>query len=175
MNKQLKQGVQNKGFSVVELLVYIAIMTLVLTSIVVLLVNATKILTRVKEIKEIRTSALVSFERMTREIKEAKSVTLAESALGTNPGSLTLQSSDDTGTPLEVKFALNDDGDLVLYYDGVSRGSLVSSDVSVDDIEFYRIDDSVSESVRIKLTLTHKDVPEKPETFYTTVLLRGSY
>src|SRR5690606_25572190 len=112
-----------------------------LVSIVVLLTSATRIMNRVKEVKEVRSSALISLERMEREIKNATSVVVGESDLGTTAGSLTLQSADELGNPLEVSFDL-EGGVLLLYYDDVSRGSLFSENVSATELEFYRVDNT---------------------------------
>jgi len=172
--KQQAHTMGKRGFTLVELLVYISIMTLALVSIVVLLTSATRIMNRVKEVKEVRSSALISLERMEREIKNATSVVVGESDLGTTAGSLTLQSADELGNPLEVSFDL-EGGDLLLYYDDVSRGSLFSENVSATELEFYRVDNTLSESVKIKLTLSHDDAPTKEETYYLTAVLRGSY
>lgn len=163
------------GFTLVELLIYIGILTLALVSIVVLLTNATKIVNRVKEVKEVRSSALMALERMDREIKKASNVVVAESVLGATPGSLTLQSVDEVGNPREIMFALSGDGDLLLYYDGSSRGALTSEEVVVDEIEFHRVDNILSESAVVRMTLSHRNAPSKTETFYLTAVLRGSY
>jgi type II secretory pathway pseudopilin PulG len=163
------------GFTLVELLVYIGILTLALVSIVVLLTNATKIVSRVKEVKEVRSSALLALERMDREIKKAEAVVIAESTLGETPGTLTLQSRDDAGNPREVMFELDVDDDLILYYDGSSRGSLTSEEITVEELEFYRVDNTLSEAVTLKLVLSHINTPTKLKTFHLTAVLRGSY
>jgi type II secretory pathway pseudopilin PulG len=170
-----KRQCQSGGFTLVELLIYIGILTLALVSIVVLLTNATTIINRVKEVKEVRSSALLALERMSREIKGAEAVVVAESTFGQNPGVLTLQSSDADENPREVMFGLDGSNNLTLYYDGSSRGSLISETVVVEEIEFYRVDNILSESVTIQLTLSHVDAPTKTETFHLTSVLRGSY
>lgn len=163
------------GFTLVELLVYIGILTLALVSVVVLLTNATRIVNRVKEVKEVRTSALMVLGRLEREIKKATDVVLAESVLGTTPGSLTLSSVDEVGNPREVMFALNEDDELAVYYDDSLWGSLTSEDVDVDEIRFYHVDNVLSESVVVRVTLSHENAPVKTESFYLTAVLRGSY
>lgn len=158
-----------------ELLVYIGILTLALVSIVVLLTNATKIVNRVKEVKEVRSSALMVLDRLDREIKKSTSVIVAESVLSATPGSLTLQSVDEGGSPREVMFALNGDDDIALYYDGASRGALTSEEVIVNEMIFYHVENILSESAVVKIILSHRDAPTKTETFYLTAVLRGSY
>lgn len=163
------------GFTLVELLVYIGILTLALVSIVVLLTNATKIVNRVKEVKEVRSSALMVLGRLDREIKKASSVEVADSVLSTTPGSLTLSSVDEAGNPREVLFALNEDDEVAVYYDGSLRGPLTSEEVVVDEIRFYHVSSVLSESVVVRVTLSHENAPTKTETFYLTAVLRGSY
>jgi type II secretory pathway pseudopilin PulG len=166
---------QNRGFTLAELLVYIGIMTLALAAIVVLLVNATTIVRRVQESNDVRTSAIVSLERIGREAKRAISVSTAESTLGVHPGVLAFHSRDDAGNLLHVRFAPDGAGGLAIFYNGVSRGSLVSSSVSVNEIIFHRTHNIRSESVRIRLTLSHRNAPERPVTFHASAVLRGSY
>ncbi|MEX0933186.1 MAG: type II secretion system protein [Candidatus Paceibacterota bacterium] len=163
------------GFTLVELLIYVGILTLALVSIVVLLSSATKIVTRVKEVKEVRSSALMVLDRLDREVKKATSIVVAESVLGATPGSLTLLSVDEGGNPREVMFGLNEDDDIAIYYDGTLRGALTSEEVVVNEIEFYRVDNVLSESVIARFTLSHEGAPTKTETFYLTAVLRGSY
>ena len=158
-----------------ELLIYIGILTLALVSIVVLLSSATKIVNRVKEVKEVRSSALMVLDRLDREIKKATNIVVVESVLGTTPGSLTLSSVDEGGNFREVMFGLNADSAIALYYDGSLRGALTSEEVVVNQIEFYRVDNILSESAVVRITLSHKDAPTKTETFYLTAVLRGSY
>ena len=175
MTTPLRTCAKNRGFTLAELLVYIGIMALALTAIVVLLINATHIVRRVQESNDVRTSATVALERIGREAKRAVSVSIAESTLGTNPGVLALHSRDDAGNPLHVRFTRDGAGGLTIFYDGVSRGSLVSGSVSVSEIVFHRTHNIRSESVRIQLTLSHRNAPERRETFFTSAVLRGSY
>lgn len=157
-----------KGFTLVELIVYIGVMTLALASIVVLLTNATQIVGRIKEAKEVRASALVALERLDREIKNAGSVLTATS------DTLTLQTVS-AGEPATLSFSVDGNDSLILAQDGVSRGSLLSDMVRVDELEFYAINNTISESVTVELVLSHVNTPTKTERFYLTSVLRGSY
>lgn len=157
-----------KGFTLIELIVYIGVMTLALASIVVLLTNATQIVGRIKEAKEIRASALVALERLDREIKNAESV------LGITSDTLTLQTVSEGG-PAALSFSVDENDSLILAQDGVSRGSLLSDTVRVEEVEFYTINNTISESVTAELVLSHVNTPTKTEKFYLTSVLRGSY
>lgn len=176
MNYSFKTSKNFKaGIGVAELLVYIGIMTLALVSIVTLLINSAKIMQSVQAEKEVRVSALSILERMSREIKVSEGIVLADSVFGDDNGRLSVLSTLDEDNPRVVTFAISDEGELEIFYNGEPMGALTTSAAGVEKMKFTRLMHGESESVRVELVLYPRKQPTKSTTFYSTAVLRGLY
>jgi hypothetical protein len=114
-------------------------------------------------------------ERISREIRQSKSVDVVNSTLGSSPGVLQLNSTDSAGTSMIMKFSVLS-GALNIYKDNVLIGNLLGQKVSVTSLIFRRVITTNGEAVKIELTLqiTSGNVT-RSENFYDTIILRGSY
>ena len=165
----------SKGFSLVEAIFYISLLTVVLVSTVNMLLAVTQSYRSVKLAQAIERSASVSFERMTREIRQAMSIDSVGSTLGSSPGTLVLRLVDQSGNNHTTTFSV-EDGGLILTIDGVEHGRVTSSNVSVLNLVFNRIYTGISEAVKIEMTLQSSQGDlQRSDSFYTTVVLKGSY
>lgn len=168
---------QNKnGFSIVEVIIYLAIFTaisiLVINSFIVILssFNTTNMNRKILE------SGTVVMERISREIRQAKNIDIANSFLDINPGVLQLNSTDNEGSPITIKFKREDNGELNLYKNDNLEGNLLGNNLSVTSLIFSRIAMTQSEAVRIRMTLEYSEGNNtKTENFYNTIILRDSY
>lgn len=166
---------QRTGFTVVELLVYIAILTMAIGAVITLILAGTEIVGRLKVMQDVRESGMVSLERMSREIQRSHDIIETSSTFGSSPGSITLLADNEADEEYETEFTV-ENGELVVYKDGVLQGSLVTDTVEVDSLEFEHVTHGVTESVKIELILSSRDAdPERIDSFYTSALLRGSY
>lgn len=164
-----------KGYSIIEILVYLAIFTavsiLVINSFIVILssFNTTNMNRKLLE------SGSVVMERMSREIRQASTVDIVNSTLGSSPGVLQLNSTDGSDNPMVMKFAVVGQA-LNIYRDGDSLGNLLDQNVSVTSLIFRRISTTNSEAVKIEMTLFYsKGQISKSVNFYDTIILRGGY
>lgn len=164
-----------KGFSIVEIIIYLAIFTtlsvLVINSFMTILssFNTTNVNRRLLE------SGSFIMERMSREIRQAKNIDMANSILGSSPGILQLNSTDPAGAVMIIKFVrLNQL--LYLYKDGNSIGNLTDNDTRITNLVFRRIVTTEGEAVKIEMTLEYTSGRiTKSENFYNTIVLRGGY
>jgi len=159
-----------KGYSIVEIMVYLAIFTalsiLVINSFLVILssFNTTNMNRKLLE------SGVVSMERISREIRQAKSVDASSTQT-----ILVLNSHDNLGVAMTIKF-INENGELNLYKDNTLQGNLLGDNLSVTNLMFSRITTTESEAVKIKITLQYSgEHKTKSENFYNTIVLRGGY
>ena len=167
---------QNKnGFSIVEIMVYLAIFTalsiLVINSFIVILssFNTTNMNRKLLE------SGIVSMERVSREIRQAKNIDIVNSSLGSNPSILQLNSTDSSGNSIIIKF-MDENGNLNLYKNNTLQGNLLGQNITITSLIFNRISTTQSEAVKIKITLQYSGGHKtKSENFYDTVVLRGGY
>ncbi|HJN62668.1 MAG TPA: type II secretion system protein [Candidatus Paceibacterota bacterium] len=166
---------RNKGFTLIEMIVYVAILSIVF----VLIINTLLIITRsyksIKLTNDINNSASISLERIIREVRAAESVNTSSSILGSNPGKLVLNTTNNLGAPLVLDFYVENNS-LKLNKNAVLSGVLTKDNVEVTGLIFRHITSSSSQAVKIELTLTGTERnTTKIDSFYSTAVLRGSY
>jgi prepilin-type N-terminal cleavage/methylation domain-containing protein len=160
-----------KGFTLTEMLIYVAILSMLMVVVISTLVTMTRSYNTLKVSKQLNHAAVASMERMTREIRSAQSIVTAQSTFDGHPGRLYLQIASATTTEFFV-----DGGVLKLNQNGSYVGPLTSNEVQVTGLVFNRITTANSEAVRINLTLESTAGDKtKTETFYGTAVMRGSY
>lgn len=163
------------GYSIIETIIYIALFTilsvLVINSFITVL--STFSVSRVN--RNMLDSGLGAMERMSREIRQAKSVDVGNSTFAADPGALTLSTTDSNGNARTVKF-ISENHTVNLYENGSLLGPLSSANISVTNLVFRHIVTTKSEAVKIEMTLGDATGnSEKNENFYDTVILRGGY
>jgi Tfp pilus assembly protein FimT len=171
MNKNSRKT----GVSIVEMLVYVALLTSVTTLVVNGLVTMSRSYTDVRLSKNITTSATTALSRMVYEIRQAQSVDATQSTFATSPGQLTLNTTPASGVPTTVKFYVQN-SILRVMTGGIDEGPITLSGVTVSNLTFTRVQNSISQAIKIGLTLqTTIGSKTKTETFYTTAVLRNIY
>ncbi|MDZ4786572.1 MAG: prepilin-type N-terminal cleavage/methylation domain-containing protein [bacterium] len=166
---------QNRGFSLVETIVYIVILLLVL----VVVVNALALLTRsfrtIQSTQTIESTAQIAMERMTRDIRDALSINVTQSTLGTSPGQLTINTQDEAGTATTIKFFLSGQAIRIAVSD-TDIGPLSNASARVTNLVFRSISSTQSNAVKIEMTVeSGQGASYKVKNFYSTVVMRGSY
>lgn len=159
------------GFTLVEMLIYIALMTLITLVMVqsfILVLKANR--TSITEVN-IRNSGYSAMEGMLREIYASDGI------YTTSAGVLQMTQSGGTNN---VKFATSS-SNILNFYEGASNpptlvGPLTSKDIVVKSLIFTPIYTGKSSAVRIQMQLsTTVNGITKTEWFYSTAILRGSY
>jgi type II secretory pathway pseudopilin PulG len=163
-------GGAKRGFSIIEMLVYIAVLVSVTLAGVLTYLSLSTNLVRYETERAMSHAAQVSLERMVRDIREATSIDLGLSTLGTSPGVLTLVSGATT-----TKFSLSS-GNVLLSRNGVDIGPLTNDNVTVSQLLFTRYSGTATELIRIALTLSASNkAASTTQTFYSSAVLRGTY
>lgn len=161
---------RTKGFTLVETVIYVALVSAISVSIVTTLLLLTKSWSTIKISKNINTAAVTTFERMTREIRNAESVDQAASTLDSTPGTLKINTASST-----ITFSLASNTLWIQQGTG-SLARLTPSTVTPTNLRFRRISTSQSEAVRIEMELQSSALGKTiTQSFYTTVILRGTY
>jgi len=162
----------NGGYSLAELVIYIGILVAIVVVIINLLVNIVHARGRITSASSMSSSAFSALDRMTREIRGAKSVNTSLSTLGTSPGYLYLDTTDAVGVARTVEFFLIA-GVLHIKVNSVDQGPLTLSNASTTSLIFYRSTATSTEAVRVQMTIASGTSTDyKSENFYTTALLR---
>jgi type II secretory pathway pseudopilin PulG len=161
-----------KGFSLVEMVIYICILTAMLIIVLEVLVSITKSQRVMKSVRNIEDATLVSLERIERETRAATSINTASSTLGVTPGALVLDTTDTNGNAETLRFYLSN-GQLVLNENGLDVGPLTGNDVRVTSLMFVRFASSSVEGIRTQMTIeSGTSTAYRSETFYSSATLR---
>ncbi len=164
-----------RGMAMIEMLTYTAILILLVTVVIYTLISMNKLYRSIKSSAGIESAVHVTLERMTREIRGASGIDVAQSTLNTSPGQLTLNTTDNDGATTTVEFYMVGQTPHIKEA-GIDAGPLAPENVRVTSLIFRRIATTTSESVKIEMTVesgegaNYKSVP-----FYGTTVLRGSY
>ncbi len=161
-----------RGFTLIEMLIYIFILILmlgVIMNITISVINSGKI---VKALRNIENSTLTSFERISRELRQAESVNLSSSVLSVHPGHLVLVGTDDFGAPRTVEFRLSGNV-LMLRENGIDVGALTEPNTRVTELIFRRFVNSNSEGIRTEITLeSGTSTSYRSSKFYYSAIIR---
>lgn len=141
-----------KGFTLIEVLVYIAVLVIILVAVYSLFLWAVNSYTKTRALRETLDSARRATELITYEIKEAKSI------LNAGPGVLSLQ--EPGGTIVDFYLC-----GLTLQSLCLKRGSedpafLTSNKVEITDLNFIQISTS---SIQVSLSVNYQNPASRPE------------
>jgi Tfp pilus assembly protein PilW len=166
-----------KGTSIVEALVYIAILVMLFAGIVRGVFMLTTSYRNVKVYRSIEVTAVNVMERMIREIRNATSVNTAQTSYTVSPGSLSLNTTNASGTAMTVRFYVaTSTSRMYMEENGVNLGPLTPSDISVSSLVFKSFSTSTSAAVKIEMTLSSaSSAVSFSKNFYSTAVIRGSY
>lgn len=175
MSLRCNNRISTKGLTLIETVVYIAIVSVLTTSAITSLLLLNKSLGEFTASRAIDNTAQVVMEKIVREVRFANSVNISESVLGINPGILILNTTTVADVPLVVEFSILT-GTLELKRDGVLVGPLTRQNVTIDELIFDFITTPHSEAIKISLVLSStRGIISLEKTFNTTTILRGSY
>ncbi len=164
-----------RGFSLVEMLFYVVILSCALLAVLQTLIVLTRSYGILKNVQSIEQESAFSLERLVREVRNANAIDDAGSTFGATPGKLLLNSTDVSGIARTVEFSVVN-GSLSLKESGVVTGVLTSSSTAVTSLVFRKITTARSKGVKIEMTLTSgTSTSARTENFYITAVLRDSY
>ena len=165
---------RRRGFTLVEALVYTAVLAIVAGIVVEILVGMTRASARVQLARRINHSAQISLERLTREIRNAQSVNGASSIFNTHPGRLSLTTLNALGLPTTIEFSLT--STTLQVTEGSSVSNLTPKNVDVTNLVFRPFNSTNSQGIKVELELSAaQGRATRTEMFYTGAVLRGSY
>lgn len=172
----IKRAHKHFGFTLIELVVYAALVTVVGGIVLGLMVPMYRAGAEARISRMINTSGATMLERLLRETKDAESIKLASSTFATSPGVFVINSSNASTTGGTMKFSLSGGRGLLTFGDG-STQFLTSSQTHIAELSFWRLVATSSEGVRVKLVITDTAAASstRTRTFYSSAVLRGSY
>ncbi len=163
------------GFSLVEMLFYIALFSISLIAVMQTLSVMVLSYGAFRASQHIQQDAAFSMERLIREIRDARSIADSESVFLQSPGRLFLNSTTVSGAVRSVEVYL-EDGRLSLREDGAITGFLTSDTTTISNLVFRKITTPRSLGVKIEMRIeAGSGASGRSEDFYSTAVLRDSH
>lgn len=173
MPTNMKQRSYTKGFSLIEMLVYVSVMTVIFLIVVQTVLLFTSSYHRLTALRTLDHSASDSMERMTRDIRNATSVDALNSVFGGTTGSLSVVANLNS-VSTTTKFYLVSQA-LDVSINGSLIGPLTNTPVSVTALTFTSLTSANTTAVKVDMTLVVTDGPVTlSKKYHTTIILKGS-
>jgi type II secretory pathway pseudopilin PulG len=151
INTLKKNTIYNSGFSLVEMIMYIGILSIITTAIVLIATTLLGTFSQLKAYEDITRSSTLTLERISRELRRAESVDIAGSTLHSNPGSLVLHTTTLAGVPSTVTIYVSG-GRVMIQENSDTPSPLTSLGVVISTITFTHTIGTNTEGVLIELT-----------------------
>lgn len=176
MNNKLLQ----KGFTLPEALVYVAVLTAVTSVISIFIIWSIKVNGKIKVENETMQNASQAMDILVYEIKEAKNIYTPMSILDQNPGQLSLETTHNLPTGENTTYLdfYICGTQICLKKEGQAPAAITSNKTTVTDLTFSRVLASTTETIQINLSLKYNTPSTHPEwqastTLTTTAALKG--
>jgi type II secretory pathway pseudopilin PulG len=171
-----KRRVYRSGFSMVEMVIYLAILVSFSVFTVNTIITISAAWNDFRALQTLNTSMNSALERITRETRYASTTDVVLTTLNTHPGRLVLKKTDlDTGLVYSEDFYLNGTR-LAFKENNGAEQFLTTADVAVTNLIFRKYDNSnVSKTIKAELTAHSSKNPAVAKNFYLTAIMRGSY
>jgi prepilin-type N-terminal cleavage/methylation domain-containing protein len=158
------------GFSLVEMLVYIALLVVITAAAVSTLLQFSEAFMVYRTEKALSRQLGAVVERIQYDIRNSVAVNAVGSTLDVSPGTLAL---DRIGS--SVTYTLSA-GTVTVVHDAAPAVPITGGVVTVDALSFSQFNSGTTELVQFEVTATAAIGDySKTETYQTSALLRGSY
>lgn len=171
---RIKYKNRDGGVSIIETIIYVSILAVVSVLVVNMLIAMFTTFTHARIKKRLVSEGGGALERIVREIRLASSV--SDSGLEVDLSSVelnTVTSWTDTTSITKEFYVTNSQ---LFIQEGAIVQELTSPDVSITRFRVYKIATTNSEALKVELVLSLGSGSDQiSQTFFTTVVLRGSY
>lgn len=169
--RSYKDSPKTRGFSLVEVLVYMTVLTVVISILVASLTLVAEFQERVAAGKAVDRSAAVALDRIIREVRLSDSIDMVGSVLDEPDGVLVLQ-RDGVGT---TTFSVSEEGELYVNKNGI-ESRLTHRRAEIVTFMITELESGFNGALRVELLIRSSYSDGYIEqTFYSTALLRGAY
>jgi len=164
-----------KGMTVIEIVVYVAILSLLLATVISSGTKLASVYRTLEGVRNINLSAITALERMIREVRSSTDINQSSSVFNTSPGTLELVTTDEAGAPATVKFSVLG-GVLRVYENGSDAGALTFGSSTVANLVFRLIQTPQSKAVKIELSIDGGvSGSVRTKSFSDTAVMRPTY
>jgi len=163
-----------KGFTLIELVIYAAVFTIIAVMLTLFVFNLIKVQTKIRISKEVSESSQRAMEIMLWEIRHSQSVYTPTSIFDSSPGQLTLETSQNTPEGEEttyIDFYLASDDQLYVKREGIEPEALAPKNIKINALIFNYLTTTGTNSIRIELSVSYRSASPKPAYQATTTLI----
>lgn len=153
----MKKAGYQKGFSLIELIIYLAIVSGVVLSMVLFSLSVSGSRAKTYVAQEVQANARVALNIISQKIKLANGVNMGVSIFGLDPGVLSLSMADAAKNPTVID--LDQDNGVLQIKEGVSSPVAITSDeVKVTNLVFTNLTSTgARENIRIEFTVEYNN------------------
>ncbi len=162
---------RQSGYSLLELVIYLGLFALISVVMIHSLLTVMRTYAQAAAFRSLQTNGELVMERVTREIRQASTITVGSSTFGVSPGSVTLVGTDENNVSHTVVIRLVN-GVIELVDNGVTT-TLTENDVTVESFIVRRFTTITGEGVKIELGMTTENNTVISAYFYDSIVLRG--
>ena len=153
----LKNNKLGKGFTLVELLIYIAILGLVIVGIIYFVISITNSRSKNYVVEEVHENARTAMDTIAQTIRSANGINTGQSIFESDPGELSLATTDAQKNPTIINLD-QDDGVLLIKEGAASEVAITSDNIKITRLVFYNITGNSSrENIYIELEVSYSD------------------
>lgn len=161
-------NIQLRGYSLIEVIFYIAIFSLVSGGSVLMIFSLQRQVFEYRTNQALTRNATTIMERMLVDLRAAN--TVSGGTFGSSPGTLTL-----TDGATSTAYALTS-GNITVATNGGTAVALNGAPVSASSLQFDQFDNGKTKAVKVSFTLSATvGGVTVTENFYNTAVLLGSY
>ena len=173
-----KQKLNNQsGFTFIELIIYLAIVGSILTSMVLFSLRILDTRTKTGTIQQVQANTRTAVDFISRQIRSSENINVGASTFNSDPGVLSLQMADSAVNP--TVFQLDqDDGTLTVTQGANPTQNITDQNINVTNLVFTNLTGSnPRENVQIEITIEYNNpenssIYDASETIMTNVTIR---
>ena len=159
----------------IELVIYVSIIAVMAVLSVQAMLSMTRVFAEIKSFTSIRGGGVVALERMIKEIRFGGSIDYSGTVLGSNPGRLKLNTTDENGNTKTLDFYVTNNS-INIIDNGIDKGSIIGSSTVLTNLVFRQSTTSKGMLVKIEMTLKdNRATNTRSASFYGSAVLRGAY
>lgn len=166
-----------KGFSLIELIIYVAVLGIVISLLTLFVFNLINVQAKIRIGRDVLENSQRAMEIMLWEIRRAQNIYSSTSFFGSHPGQLSLKTAKNTPFGEEITyldFYLDENSRLCLKREGVEAEALTTENIKINNLSFSRLTTSGGESIRIELSAAYNNPSGKIAYQATTTLVSSA-
>jgi len=169
MKLKKKKILNNHGFTLLEVIIYIGILGMILVAFVYFAISISNIRTKNYVKQEVQANARMAMNLITQRIKAANGINAGLSTFDSDPGELSLSMADSLNNPTIINLD-QDDGILQIKEVSDAPVALTSDEVKVTNLVFTDLSSSNTKgNIRVDISINYADNGDQAYNYSMTL------